>query len=92
MKHEELIVEFEQLAGQMGVEVRYEKGDFDGGYCILKSDRILLLNKKLMNNKKASVFALALHEIGLDNVFIKPVVREYIEDEVARMRRESRKR
>ena len=92
MKHEELIAEFEQLAAQMGVEVRYEKGDFDGGYCILKSDRILLINRKLMTNKKASVFALALHTIGLDNVFVKPAVREFIEDEVARVSRQSRKR
>jgi hypothetical protein len=85
MKHEELIVELEQLAALLGVGVRYEKGDFEGGYCILKTDRILLINKRLLPNKKAAVFGLALHEIGLDNVFVKPVVREFIEDEVARM-------
>ena len=90
MKHDELLAEFEQLATQLGVTVRYEKGDFDGGYCILKTDRILLINRKLMPNKKASVFALALHEIGLDNVFIKPAVRDFIEDEVARRRRTTR--
>ena len=84
MKHEELVTELEQLAAQLGLVVRYEKGDFEGGYCILKTDRILLINKRLMPNKKTSVFALALYEIGLDNVFIKPAVREYIEDEVAR--------
>lgn len=84
MKHEELIAELEQLASQLHVVIRYEKGDFEGGYCILKTDRILLINKRLMPNKKASVFALGLHEIGLDNVFIKPAVREFIEDEVAR--------
>ena len=83
MRHEELIAELEMLAGQLGVVVRHEKGDFDGGYCILKTDRILLINKRLMPNKKAAVFALALHEIGLDDVFIKPAVREFIEDEVA---------
>ncbi len=84
MKHEELVTELEQLAAQLGLAVRYEKGDFEGGYCILKTDKILLINKRLMPNKKTSVFALALSEIGLDNVFIKPAVREYIEDEVAR--------
>jgi hypothetical protein len=87
MKHEELIAELEQLAAQLNVTVRYEKGDFEGGYCILKTDRILLINKRLMPNKKASVFALALHEIGLDNLFVKPAVREFVEDEVARARK-----
>jgi hypothetical protein len=28
-----------------------------------------------------------LHEIGLDNMFLKPVVREYIEDEVVKATR-----
>lgn len=87
MKHDELIAELEQLATQVGVVVRHEKGDFEGGYCILKADRILLINKRLMPNKRASVLALALHEVGLDNVFIKPAVREFIEDEVARVKK-----
>ena len=80
-----MLAEFERIASQLGVAVRYEKGDFDGGYCILKADRILLINKRLMPGRKASVFALALHEIGLDNVFVKPVVRDFIADEVARL-------
>lgn len=84
MKHEELIAELEQLAAQLGITVRYEKGDFEGGYCILKTERILLINRRLMPNKKASVCALALNEIGIDHLFIKPAVREFIEDEVAR--------
>jgi hypothetical protein len=84
MKHEELITELEQLAAQLGVVLRYEKGDFEGGYCILKSEKIVLINKRLMPGKKASVCALALNDIGIDNLFIKPAVREFIEDEVAR--------
>ncbi|MBM2839592.1 MAG: hypothetical protein HW412_120 [Bacteroidetes bacterium] len=90
MKHEDLIAELEQLATQLGIVVRYEKGDFEGGYCILKTERILLINKRLMPNKKASVFAVALNEIGIDNLFIKPAVREFIEDEVARTLKTSR--
>ena len=90
MKHEELIAELEQLAAQLGIAVRYEKGDFEGGYCILRTDRILLINKRLMPNKKASVCALALNEIGIDNLFIKPVVREFIEDEVVRSLKSTR--
>ena len=85
MKHEELINELNELARQLGVTVRYEKGDFEGGYCILKESRLLLVNKRLMLMRKASVLALALREIGLDNVFIKPAVRQFIEDEVARV-------
>jgi hypothetical protein len=84
MKHEELIEELHALAGQLGVTVRYEKGDFEGGYCVLKESRLLLINKRLMPVRKAAVLALAMREIGLDNVFVKPAVRQYIEDEAAR--------
>ena len=84
MKHEELINELQELARQLGVTVRYEKGDFEGGYCVLKESRLLLINRRLMPARKAAVLALAMREIGLDNVFIKPAVRQYIEDEAAR--------
>lgn len=84
MKYEELITDLEQVALQLGITVRYEKGDFEGGFCVLKESRVVLVNKRIFPARKASVMALALHEIGLENVFIKPAVREYIEDEVAR--------
>jgi hypothetical protein len=53
----------------------------------LKARKILIINKKLMPNRKAAVLAVAMQEIGLENVFIKPALREFIEDEVARAMR-----
>jgi hypothetical protein len=90
MKLEELIQELQSVAQQLGVSIRYERGDFEGGYCILKTQKILLVNKRLFPNRKASVLALALQEIGLENLFLKPAVRAYIEDEAARAARASR--
>ncbi|MBX2991506.1 MAG: hypothetical protein KF749_10115 [Bacteroidetes bacterium] len=87
MKHENIITELEDVARQLGVTIRYEKGDFEGGFCILKDNKILLINKKLVPNRKAAVLAVAMQEIGLENVFMKPALREYIEDEVARASR-----
>ena len=87
MRHEELINELHEVARQLGVTVRYERGEFEGGYCVLKDSRLLLVNKRLMPVRKASVLALAMCEIGLENVFIKPAVRQYIEDEAARAAR-----
>jgi hypothetical protein len=45
------------------------------------------VNRRLLPLRKSAVLALALHEIGLENVFLKPAVREYIEDEVAKAAR-----
>jgi hypothetical protein len=87
MKHEELIEELHAAAEHLGVTVRYERGDFEGGYCILKDRRLLLINKRLMPSRKASLLAVAMQEIGLDQVFLKPAVRAFVEDEVARAAR-----
>ena len=87
MKHEEIIKELQEVALQMGVTVRYERGDFEGGYCILKDRKLLLVNKRLMPVRKASILATALSEIGMDNVFLRPALRAYVDDEIARMQR-----
>ena len=84
MKYATLIAELEGLAVQLGLKVRYEKGDFEGGFCVLKDERMLVINKKLPDQRRASVLAQALAEYGLENVFIKPSLRDYIEDEVAK--------
>ncbi len=87
MKHEEMIQELQDVARQLGITVRFDQGNFEGGYCILKTQHLLLLNKRLLPVRKAAVLARALREIGLDNVFLKPAVRAYIEDEAARARK-----
>ena len=87
MKHEALIQELQEVAGQLGVSIRYERGDFEGGYCILRDQKILLVNRRLFPARKASVLAIAMHEIGLEDMYLKPAVREYIEDEIAKVAR-----
>lgn len=82
-----MIQELQDVARQLGITVRFDQGNFEGGYCILKAQRLLLLNKRLLPVRKAAVLARALREIGLDNVFLKPAVRAYIEDEIARVRK-----
>jgi hypothetical protein len=84
MTQEEIVKELEHLAVQCGIELRYEKGDFEGGYCILKAESIIVINKRLAPPRRASVLAQALAEVGIDEVYLKPAVREFIEDELVR--------
>lgn len=84
MNYLHLVNELEQLGRQLGVQVRYEKGDFEGGYCVLKAQKILVVNKRLHDARKASSLAQALGEFGIETTFIKPTLRSYIEDEVAK--------
>jgi len=84
MNYLHVLNELEELTRQLGIALRYEKGDFEGGYCILRSQRILVVNKRLPDARKASSLAQALAEYGIETTFVKPTLREYIEDEVAK--------
>ena len=85
MNYLHLISELEEVTKQLAVTLRYEKGDFEGGYCILKDQKILVINKRLSDARKASALAQAIAEYGIETTFIKPNVRTYIEDEVAKL-------
>lgn len=89
MTHDQLLKELELLASNSGITVRYEKGDFEGGFCVLRSERLILINKKMNTPRKASILAQGLAEIGIDEVYLKPAVREFIEDELSRIGQKS---
>ena len=84
MNYTQLIEDLESVAKQLGVQLRYEKGDFDGGYCILREQKLLVVNKRLPDARKASSVAVGLAQYGIEATFVKPTVRQYIEDEAAR--------
>ena len=85
MTQEQMLKELEALATNSGIAVRYEKGDFEGGFCVLKTERLIVINKKLPPARKASVLAQGMAEIGIEDRYLKPVVREFIEEELARL-------
>jgi Zn-dependent peptidase ImmA (M78 family) len=77
---ENLLEELKQLAFQIGARVRFERGDFKGGYCIIKRDKIIVINKLSNLQRKVYVLASALKELGLDDIYVQPKVRELIEE------------
>jgi len=87
MTQDQLLKELEELAERCSISLRFEKGDFDGGFCVLKAERIIVINKRLAVQKRTSVLAQALAEVGIEEVYLKPAVREFIEDELAKVGR-----
>jgi len=85
MKYEQIIEELEELAHRSNISVRYEKGDFEGGYCVLKERRMVVINKRLHPARRASVLARALAEVGINEVYLKPAVRAFIEEELIKI-------
>lgn len=77
---EDIIEELKILAVQLGATIRFEKGDFKGGYCLLKDSKVIVINKLATSQRKAIILASALKELGIDQIYITPKVRELIED------------
>ncbi len=84
MTHEELFEELKGLANELGIKLRFENGNFDGGFCLLREERLLVINRRFTVPKKIRTLALGLNEYGLGEVFILRALREAIEEEIAK--------
>jgi|LJSS01.1.fsa_nt_gb hypothetical protein len=80
MKPERLLEELLHLARRCGLRVRREQGRFRGGYCILREQRLILLNRALPPEQMVVVLAEALRHVPLDGVPMKPAVRAWLEE------------
>ena len=81
---EDIIMELKDIAKQLGAEVRFEKGDFKGGYCLLKENKIIVINKFAGIQRKVMILSAALKEIGVEQIYLAPRIREII-DEMAEL-------
>ncbi len=79
--------QMQDLASGNGIRVRLEKGDFEGGFCVLKEERIVVINKKLPLSRKLSVLVQGLAAIGIEHLEIDPALRAFIEDELVKAAR-----
>lgn len=84
MTHEELFEELKSLASELGIKLRFENGNFDGGYCLLRDERLLVLNRRATVPRKIRTLALGLNDYGINSNFVRPTLREAIADEVAK--------
>jgi hypothetical protein len=77
---EEIIQDLKSVASQLGASVRFEKGDFKGGYCLLKESKVIVINKNANLQRKAMILSVALKELGVDEIYLSPKIRELIEE------------
>jgi hypothetical protein len=77
---EEVLDELKAIANQLGATVRFEKGDFKGGYCIINDNKVIVINKLTNLQRKVMILSVALKELGVDKVYLTPKIREVIEE------------
>jgi hypothetical protein len=86
MDQDAIIDQLEELAETFGIQIRYEpiKQDEDlvkvvGGLCLLRGEYVLIIDSKAAAIDKIRIFAEALRHFDLEQIYIKPVLRELLD-------------
>lgn len=79
MNYENTFDELKAIAEKIGLTVRAEKGNFGGGYCILRAQKMIIINKTVPVESRVATLALALSTFPLDTITMKPALRDLIQ-------------
>ena len=81
MKEEDILQSLEELFRCQEVELRYEKGDFMGGFYRYKDKSQVVINKDLNMQQKINLLARELRlNLDLDTLYLVPALREVVEN------------
>ncbi len=80
-KKDSLIKELVEVLDKLGFSVRVEKGSFKGGFCLLREQKIFLLNRNLERDKKINILLKNIAGIGVEGLYLKPNIRDLIDKE-----------
>ena len=80
MTTEKALEELTDAAGRMGLEVRTEKGNFDGGRCRMAGEDVIMLNKRHLPERRLAVLAGALRPEEVEAVYLPPAVRKALHE------------
>ena len=78
MKPNQLMEHFETLAEKLGLRIIQGKGDFNGGGCIIRQDKVIVLNEMKPIEQRLRILAQEFSIMNLEGIFVVPVLREYI--------------
>jgi hypothetical protein len=63
----QFLLKLEDLIAESDYTLRYEKGNFKSGYCVLKDQKIIIINKFYTTEGKINALLDILKTIELDN-------------------------
>jgi hypothetical protein len=68
----------EQLFRESGFVVRYEKGNFKAGYCVLHDKRVAVINKYFDTESRINSLIDMMSEIEIDETKLTPKSLEFL--------------
>tara|TARA_Y100001968_G_C19378649_1_gene729093 strand:- start:726 stop:992 length:267 start_codon:yes stop_codon:yes gene_type:complete len=85
MNSEKMLSALLEVAEELGIKVIQDKGNFKGGYCILKNKDIIVLNRLNPIEQKVKSLAQAFSKLDVSGIYIKPAIRDIIESYVVKV-------
>tara|TARA_B110001454_G_C12543617_1_gene360489 strand:+ start:361 stop:603 length:243 start_codon:yes stop_codon:yes gene_type:complete len=80
LNSKKIYVELKEVFDKIGYKVILDNGNFNSGYCILEDDKVIVINKNKPYENRVRVLSEILSSIKLDNIYIKPYIRELIKE------------
>ena len=71
---------FQELSDKLEIRIINGKGDFSGGSCRIKEDRVVVINKMKPIEQRLVVLARAFNSLDLSGIYLVPALRAYIDE------------
>lgn len=75
----------EKIVEDAGYVIRYERGNFQSGYCILESRRVVVLNKFLQLEGRINTLVDLIPTLGINPDHLIPEHRKIYEEALGRV-------
>jgi hypothetical protein len=87
MTHEELLIQLEDLAGRLNIQIQYEAPRNEdpstfGGFCRIRGQYRMIIHSKASISRKINIFTEALKRLDLDDFYMRPALRAYLKREI----------
>ena len=73
------LLKLEQVFREGGYLVRYEKGSFKPGYCILENKKVIVVNKYFETESRINTLLEIFTQVSLDHTSLSDKSKEFIE-------------
>jgi len=80
----------EKILDETGYTVRYERGNFQSGYCILEERKVVVLNKFLQLEGRINTLIDIIPQLSIAPDLLTPEARKSYEEVLARYHQEEK--
>ena len=75
----------EKILEEPGYIIRYERGTFQSGYCILEQKKVVVLNKYLTTEGRINTLLDIIPQVQVDPVILSEESRKLYQEVIARL-------